>query len=259
MKVYFVGAGPSDPELLTVKAANIMKKADVFIYAGSLINKDILNLGKPEALFFDSSLLSLTEIINLMVKSVKEGKIVVRLTSGEPSIYGAVLEQFIELDKQGIDYEIVPGVSSLFAAAAALKVELTAPGVSQTIIITRIEGRTKKPEGEELEKIASLRGTHCYYLSVDRLDDIIKAYQKQGWPVDCPVAVIYDATGKGECIVKGNFKDILRKVQAAKIEKKAIIIIGYILEKTLKEYSKLYDSSFSHGYRGKKDSFDSCK
>jgi precorrin-4/cobalt-precorrin-4 C11-methyltransferase len=249
MKVYFVGAGPGDIELITIKAEKLIKLADYIIYPGSLINKEILTLAKSDALLFDSAPLTLFEIINIICEGIKNNKLVVRLTSGDPSIYGAILEQMLELDKRDISYEIVPGISSLFAAAAHLKTELTAPLVSQSIIITRMEGRTKKPNGEEIEKISLIKGTHCYFLSIDKINNIVDCYIKNQWPPSTPVAVIYNVTNKDEKIIIEKLDNIANKISQYNIKNKALIIIGDVLSRKLKNYSKLYDRSFFHGYR----------
>jgi len=249
MNVFFVGSGPGDIELLTVKANSLIKKADILIYPGSLINKEILKLAKKDTLLIDSAILNLKEIIEIVINGVKDKKIVVRLASGEPSIYGAILEQMLELDKNDIPYEIVPGISSIFAAAAKLKIELTAPEVSQTIILTRAEGRTKKPAGEEIEKISSIKGTHCYFLSIDKIKTILDAYISNGWDINTPVAVVYNVTNKGEQIIRGSFKNIASEVEKRNIKNKALIIIGEVLKRRLQYYSKLYDPTFTHGYR----------
>lgn len=249
MNVFFVGSGPGDIELLTVKANSLIKKADILIYPGSLINKEILKLAKKDTLLIDSAILNLKEIIEIVINGVKDKKIVVRLASGEPSIYGAILEQMLELDKNDISYEIVPGISSIFAAAAKLKIELTAPEVSQTIILTRAEGRTKKPAGEEIEKISSIKGTHCYFLSIDKIKAILEAYISNGWDINTPVAVVYNVTNKGEQIIRGSFKNIASEVEKRNIKNKALIIIGEVLKRRLQYYSKLYDPTFTHGYR----------
>lgn len=249
MNVFFVGSGPGDIELLTVKANSLIKKADILIYPGSLINKEILKLSKKDTLLIDSAILNLKEIIEIIISGVKDKKIVVRLASGEPSIYGAILEQMLELDKINIPYEIVPGISSIFAAAAKLKIELTAPEVSQTIILTRAEGRTKKPAGEEIEKISSIKGTHCYFLSIDKIKTILDAYISNGWDINTPVAVVYNVTNKGEQIIRGSFKNITSEVEKRNIKNKALIIIGEVLKRRLQYYSKLYDPTFTHGYR----------
>lgn len=249
MKVFFVGSGPGDIELLTVKATRLIKEADVLIYPGSLINREILKLSKINAQLIDSSTLNLKEIIDSIINAFRDKKRIVRLASGEPSIYGAILEQMLELDKNNIPYEIVPGISSIFAAAAKLKIELTAPEVSQTILLTRAEGRTKKPSGEEIEKISSIRGTHCYFLSIDKIKTILDAYISNGWDKSTPVAVVYNVTNKGEKIIRGQIDSIANTVEKHNIKNKALIIIGEVLKRRLKHYSKLYDPKFVHGYR----------
>ena len=169
MKVYFVGAGPGDPELLTVKAEKLLKTCQFCIYAGSLVSPEVLQILPEKAQKYDSAGLSLKEITALCLKAKEQGLDVIRLHSGDPSIYGAIREQMNELDLLGIDYEVVPGVSSFQAAAAALKTELTAPEVSQTIILTRTSGRTPMPKGQELDSLARLKATLCIFLSIDRL------------------------------------------------------------------------------------------
>ncbi|MDY6821697.1 MAG: precorrin-4 C(11)-methyltransferase [Deferribacterota bacterium] len=251
MNLYFVGAGPGDVELLTVKAYRLIEEADCIIYAGSLINKSILSINKRDCEYFDSSRLNLDEIINIIENYVSNNKKVIRLASGEPSIYGAILEQMIELDNRGIEYETVPGISSLFAVSSKLKIELTAPEVSQTVIITRVEGRTKKPKGESINIIAEVKGTHVYFLSIDKIAYITERYIEHHWSENTPVAVVYDVTGVNEKIVYGELKNIASLVAEQEINKKALIIIGEILNRKLNKYSRLYDKKFFHGYRPK--------
>ena len=246
-KVYFIGAGPGDIELLTIKAAKILKRSDVVIYAGSLVNGDILSFAKEDAKIFDSSSMTLKEIIDVMVDACRNGYDVARLHSGDPSIYGAIAEQMRELDKAGIEYEIIPGITSLFAAAAKMKIQLTVPEVSQTITITRLEGRTKMPEDESIDKILSHGGTFCFYLSVDRLNEIVNACIKAGFDKDTPVAVCYRIGWEDEKIIKGNLADITQK--AKEIKRQALVIVGKVLDRDIPHYSKLYDENFSHGYR----------
>ncbi|WP_022670037.1 precorrin-4 C(11)-methyltransferase [Hippea alviniae] len=253
-KVYFIGAGPGDIELLTIKAVKILKRSDVVIYAGSLVNGDILSFTKKDAKVFDSSSMTLKEIINTMIDACKNGYDVARLHSGDPSIYGAIAEQMKELEKFNIEYEIIPGITSLFAAASKLKVQLTAPEISQTVVITRLEGRTKMPEDESIDKILSHGGTFCFYLSVDKLKEIVDACLRAGFDKDTPVAVCYRIGWKDEKIVKGNLKDITKK--ASGINRQALVIVGKVLNRDISNYSKLYDENFSHGYRKNSNNID---
>ncbi|ENN95744.1 cobalamin biosynthesis precorrin-3 methylase CbiF [Methanocaldococcus villosus KIN24-T80] len=244
-KVTIVGAGPGDEELITVKGLKAIKEADVIIYAGSLINKKLLEYNKKAELY-DSSKMSLDEIIDVMVKAVNEGKKVVRLHSGDPSIYGAIKEQIDELKKYNIDVEIIPGVSSLFAAAAALKIELTLPNVSQTVIITRPEGRTKVPE--KLRELAKHRATMAIFLGVSMIDKVVEELLN-GYDPSTPVAVVYHASWEDEKIIRGTLGDIVEKVKKENITRSALILVGDVLDPKNYEYSKLYDKTFSHGFR----------
>ena len=248
LKVYIVGAGPGDKELITVKGLKLIKEADVIVYAGSLINKELLEYNK-KAEKYDSSKLTLKEIIEIMVKAVKEGKKVVRLHTGDPSIYGAIKEQIDELAKHNIDVEIIPGVSSLFAAAASLKVELTLPDVSQTVIITRPEGRTKVPERERIKELAKHKSTMAIFLGASLIEKIVEDL-KESYSLDTPIAVVYKASWPEEKIIKGTLEDIVDKVKKEGINRTALIIVGDVLDPKSYSYSKLYDENFTHGYRG---------
>ena len=173
-KVIFIGGGPGDPELLTLKAYNVIKKADVIIYAGSLVNREILNSAKDDCIIKNSASMNLDDIVDLMDESVKNGKLVARVHTGDPAIYGAIGEQMELLKERKIAFEIIPGVSSFFAAAAALESELTLPEVSQTVIITRPEGRTPKPSQEAISKLAEHQATMCIFLGVQMIEDVVK-------------------------------------------------------------------------------------
>ncbi|MGA1846305.1 precorrin-4 C(11)-methyltransferase [Deferribacter abyssi] len=251
-KVYFIGAGPGDAELITLKGYNILKHVDVVIYAGSLVNKEILKYAPANAEFFDSSSMNLDEIVDKMYKSFKTGKIVVRLHTGDPSIYGATYEQMIELDKLGVPYEVVPGVTSLFAAAAKLKVELTAPDISQTIVISRVEGRTGVPENEALDRLLSHGGTFVFYLSAKNVEKIKNKFLEKGWSNDTPVAICYKVSWNDEKIINCTIENLPDKMDKEGIRKHALIIVGNVLDKSLiKQYSRLYDKDFEHEYRKK--------
>ena len=251
-KVIIVGAGPGDPELITLKGKKAIEDADIIVYAGSLVNKEILRYNRKNAKIYNSATMDLQEIVKVMVDSVEKGLNVVRLHSGDPSIYGAIKEQIDELKKHGIDVEIIPGVTSLSAAASSLKVELTLPKVSQTVIITRPEGRTPMPEGESLKELAKHGSTMAIFLGVGMIDKVVSQLIEGGYRRDTPVAVVYKASWKDEKIVKGTLEDIALKVKEANIRKTALIIVGDVLNPKEYEYSKLYDKDFETEYRKKK-------
>jgi precorrin-4/cobalt-precorrin-4 C11-methyltransferase len=246
-KIYFAGSGPGDPELITVKGKRLVKTADVIIYTGSLLNREILGWAKPSAELYDSAPLTLEEILNLMKRSVEEGKTVIRLHDGDPSIFGTLHEQIEFLEKAGIPYEIIPGVSSFIAAAAALKKELTVPDISQTVILTRCEGRTPVPETQKLRDLAKHKASLAIFLSVHMIEKIVKEL-KDGYEEDTPCAVVYRASWNDEKIIYGKLRDIVPKVRSASITKTALILVGDFLEASGKR-SKLYDRTFSHGFR----------
>ena len=211
--VYFIGAGPGDPELITLKAVNRIKECKTVIYAGSLVSKDILIHCRQDAEIYDSASLNLDEIIDIIKKSVANGNKVARLHTGDPSVYGAIKEQIIELDKLKISYEIIPGITAIFAAAAELKMELTAPEQSQTIIISRIEGRTPVPENERIEELSKHGGTFVFYLSVNRLSYVISRFLNNGWDIKTPIAIVYRASWEDQKIIRGTFEDIEEKFE----------------------------------------------
>ena len=251
MKVIFVGAGPGDPELLTVKAQKILKNCRIIVYAGSLVSPGVMALVPARAERHDSAAMTLDEIVAVCKKARDRGIDVVRLHSGDPSIYGAIREQMNELDKLAITYEVVPGVSAFQAAAAALTTELTAPEVAQTIILTRTSGRTPLPKEQELERLARSKATLCIYLSGHKIEDTVKTLIPH-YKVDCPVAVVYHASWPDEKIVRGTLGDIAGKVKESKPGQTSIILVGRALARNIPA-SKLYDAGFSHGYRrGKK-------
>jgi precorrin-4/cobalt-precorrin-4 C11-methyltransferase len=247
-KIIFIGGGPGDPELLTLKAYNVIKKADVIIYAGSLVNKDVLNCAKDGSIIRNSASMDLDQIVNLMDESVKAGKLVARVHTGDPSIYGAIGEQMEGLKARGISFEIIPGVSSFFAAAAALETELTLPEVSQTVIITRPEGSTPKPSSEAISKLAEHNATMCIFLGVQMIEDVVSDLLTHYKP-DTPVAVVQKASWPDEKIVRGKLNDISDKVHSSGITKTAMIVVGDVLDIEEITPSKLYDRGFTHEYR----------
>jgi precorrin-4/cobalt-precorrin-4 C11-methyltransferase len=247
-KVYFVGCGPGDPDLITIKAKKIIQKADVVVYSGSLIPTQILNFCK-KAKLHDASKLVREEIFEILKQNAKKNKIVVRLHDGDPSIYGAIKEQIDNLQPEGIESEVVPGVTSFLASAAALGIQLTLPGVTQTIIITRAESRTKVPREERISELAKHKATMIFYLSVHLLPNIVKQAIEGGYATLTPAAVVYRASWNDQKIITGTLTDITKKVRDEKITRTAIIIIGDVIQPKSYEYSKLYDKTFSHGFR----------
>jgi precorrin-4/cobalt-precorrin-4 C11-methyltransferase len=248
MKVYFVGAGPGDPELLTVRADRLLRQARICIYAGSLINPDLLALLPPDAERHDSAGMSLEGIVAVFEDAGRRGVDVVRLASGEPSIYGAIGEQMDALDARGIAYEIVPGISAFQAAASALAVELTAAQVAQTVILTRSAGRTPLPASEDLAVLARSRATLCIYLSADRIDEL-SAMLQEHYGAECPAAVVYHAAWLDQKILRGTLRDIAEQVRASGIRRTAVFLVGAALKRPVAHVSRLYDKTFGHGYR----------
>ena len=248
-KVYFIGAGPGDPELITVKGRRLIDNADLIIYAGSLVNPALLRDVKAE--IHDSSGMTLDEIMNLIEGSVNNGEVVVRLHTGDTSFYSAISEQIERLRKLDIGYEVVPGVSSAVAGAAALGQELTIPEISQTVIFTRIEGKTPVPEAERLSGLAKHKTSMVIFLSVGMIEKV-REELLQGYPEETPVVVIEKASWPDEKVVRCTLKEIVEMVKEAGIKKTALIYVGEALEaseRSLKKESKLYHRDFKHGYR----------
>ena len=248
-KVVFIGAGPGDPELITLKGKRYLEKADVIIYAGSLLNPEILEYAKKDAELFDSAAMNLKEVLKVMVESIEKGKLVTRVHDGDPSFFGAITEQMDFLDIQNIAYEVVPGVSCLQGGAAALKRELTLPNVSQSVIITRPEGRTPVPEPERIRELAKHGTTMVIFLGIQHVEKVIAELKESGRAADTPVSVVYKATWKEQKIVRGTLEDIVEKVKEAEITRTALIFVGEVLNPKAYDYSKLYDPKFTHGYR----------
>ncbi len=245
--IYFIGAGPGDPELMTIKGRRLIEEADVVIYAGSLVNEQVLAGRKPRAAVHNSAYMALPEVIEVMEAAEKEGKMTARVHTGDPSIYGAIKEQMDALDERGIAYEVVPGVSSFVAAAAALKAEYTLPGVTQTVILTRAAGRTPVPDGESLKELAVHRATMIIFLSVGQIENVAAALaESYGWKT--PAAVVYKASWPEEKIIRGTLEDIGEKVKKEGVKKTALIVVGDFLGSDY-ELSRLYDPSFETGYR----------
>ena len=247
MKVFFTGAGPGDPELLTLKAERILRNCRICIYAGSLVSPAVLELIPQGAERHDSAGMSLEEIVSIFRDAQRRGIDVVRLHSGDPSIYGAIREQMNELDRLGVTYEVIPGVSAFQASAAALEAELTAPEVSQAIILARTSGRTALPAEQELENLARTRATLCLFLSVDKMEAIASRLTKF-YGEDCPAAVVYHASWPDQKIVRGILGEIAVKVKESGLGRTSLIIVGRTLARDIPA-SKLYDAKFTHQFR----------
>lgn len=248
MQVVFVGAGPGDPELITVKGQRLLNQADVIIYAGSLVNPKLLQLAKQGASIYNSASMTLEEVVAVMEKAVAAGQKVVRLHTGDPSIYGAIQEQMDLLDKMNISYEVIPGVSSFLAVAAALKQEYTLPEVSQTVIITRLEGRTPVPEKEKLALLASHAATMCIFLSVHMLDSVVEELISGGYTPETPIAVVQKATWPDQKIMRGTLATIAQTVRDAGVDRTAMIVVGNCLNNDY-ALSRLYAPEFGHMFR----------
>lgn len=245
--VYFIGAGPGDPELLTLKGKRLIDKADVIIYAGSLVNAEVLRDAKATAKIYNSATMTLEEVLAVMEHAAAQGLMVARVHTGDPAVFGAHREQMDGLDRLGIPYEVVPGVSSFLAAAAALKKEYTLPGVSQTVILTRMEGRTPMPEKEKLADLAKHQATMVIFLSVGQIEELAKELMKS-YPPETPAAVVYKASWEDQKIVTGDLAAIAEKVKEAGITKTALIVVGNFLGSEY-ELSRLYDKHFTHAFR----------
>ena len=248
MQVYIVGAGAGDPELITVKGQKLLQKADVIIYAGSLVNPALLGFAKEGAEIHDSASMTLPEVIETIEKAVVKDLMVVRLHTGDPSIYGAIQEQMDALKKKGIDFEVVPGVSSFLATAAALKQEYTLPGISQTVIITRNEGRTPVPEREKLRSLAAHQATMCIFLSITMLADVVKELIEGGYAPDTPIAIVQRASWPEQKIVRATLETIVEEIADKGIDRTAMIVVSRCLGADY-ELSRLYAPEFSHMFR----------
>ncbi|MDJ0854085.1 MAG: precorrin-4 C(11)-methyltransferase [Desulfobacterales bacterium] len=254
--VLFVGAGPGDPELITIKGRNALAAADLVVYAGSLVPEAVLSWCAPGAQTVSSAGMTLEQIVDTIDARWQAGAHVVRLHTGDPSLYGAIFEQMALLDARGIDYRVVPGVTAAFAAAATLEMEFTLPEISQTLILTRMEGRTPVPEKEALASLAAHQATMAIYLSTGMIDKVAgilgQAYGRQA-----PCAVVYRASQPDEQIVRTTLDAVADELKTHKIDRQAVIIVGRVLAVSLEQFrqrSKLYDAGFSHGYRRRQHS-----
>lgn len=252
-RVFFVGAGPGDLGLVTRKGEAIIRAADLILYTDSLVNPEIASWARPGARVMGSASLTHDEIIAAMVDVARQGGTVARVHTGDPTVFGAVYEQARRLAEAGIPYEIVPGVSSVFAAAAALGAELTVPELAQTVILTRVEGRTPVPSNERLRDLAAHRTTLCLFLSTALIGRAVEELRAGGYPDDTPVAVVYRVTWPDEKIVRGTLADIAQRVREARINAHALILVGQVFDPALharvEGRSRLYDPEFRHRFR----------
>lgn len=251
--VYFVGAGTGAVDLITVRGMRLLEKADVIIYAGSLVNPDLLDYAKKDCQIHNSAKLTLDEVIDIMKKASEEDKTIVRLHTGEPSIYGAVREQMDELDRLGIEYESCPGVSACFGAAASLNLEYTLPDISQSLIITRMEGRTKVPSKESIESFAAHQTSMAIYLSTGMLDELSRRLVAGGYKEDTPAALVYKATWPEEEKYICTVKTLAETAREHKITKTALVLVGDVIGHRNYEKSRLYAPDFSTEYRQAKE------
>ncbi|MFE5321317.1 precorrin-4 C(11)-methyltransferase [Paenibacillus sp. NPDC056579] len=253
MKIYIVGAGPGDPDLITVKGLRILQEADVVLYTDSLVNEELIAKAKPDAEVLKSAGMDLDEMVAVMADRVKQGKMVARVHTGDPAVFGAIMEQIALLKKEGIGYEIIPGVSSVFASAAALGAELTIPELTQTLILTRAEGRTPVPELEKLKDLAAHHCTIALFLSATLTRKVVEELRSAGWSEDTPVAVVQRATWPDQLIVRTTLANLEQDMRSNGIRSHAMILAGWALDPTIHdkdEYrSKLYDKEFTHRFR----------
>jgi len=252
-KLYIVGAGPGDPDLITVKGLKLLQQADVVLYTDSLVNDQLVAQASPHAEVLQSSGMALEELVQVMAERIRAGKMVVRLHTGDPSVYGAILEQIALLKREGIETEIVPGVSSVFAAAAALGAELTVPELTQTLILTRAEGRTPVPEREKLRDLARHHCTIALFLSATLTKKVVRELTEAGWSEDTPVAVVQRASWPDQTIIRTTLKHLDEEMGKHGIRSHAMILAGWALDPQIHEKdeyrSRLYDKTFTHGYR----------
>ncbi len=248
MTVYFIGAGPGDPELITVKGQRLIRECPLVLYAGSLVPKELILAANPTAEIVNTADLNLEEIIARIRAAHERGLDVARVHTGDPALYGAIGEQMRELERLEIPYEVVPGVTAAFAGAAMLRRELTLPGVSQTIILTRHAGKTPMPEGESLPELARHRATLAIYLSVDKLREIV-AELIPHYGADCPVAVLHRVSWPDQDGVVGTLADIAAKVEVKGFTRTALILVGRVIQPEGFPPSYLYSAEHAEWYR----------
>jgi len=246
--VHFVGAGSGAADLITLRGKRLLETADVVIYAGSLVNPELLEYTRSDCEIYNSAFMTLDEVIKVMEQAENNGKTVIRLHTGDPSVYGAIREQMYRLDSLGIAYDVCPGVSSFCGAAAALKAEYTLPDVSQTVILTRMSGRTPVPERESIESLASHNATMVIFLSTGMLDELSERLIKGGYTADTPAAIVYKATWKDEKVFRCTVGTLAQTAKDNNITKTALITVGYFLG-DIRSLSKLYSADFETEFR----------
>jgi len=246
--VWFVGAGCGAPDLITVRGQRLLEQAEVIIYAGSLVNPELLRAAREDCAVYNSAYMNLEEVLEVMQKAEEAGQMTVRLHTGDPSLYGAIREQMDALERLGIPYEICPGVSSFCGAAAALHAEYTLPEVSQTVIITRMEGRTPVPERERIRTLAAHGSTMVIFLSAGMTERLAEELMAGGYAADCPAALVYKASWPDEKVCRCTVGTLAQTAHEQNITKTALIVVGYFLGDDY-ALSKLYDKEFETGYR----------
>ncbi|MEF9839502.1 MAG: precorrin-4 C(11)-methyltransferase [Lachnospiraceae bacterium] len=246
--ISFVGAGPGAKDLITLRGYRLLQEADVIIYAGSLVNPELLESKKQSCSVYNSAYMTLEEVMKVMIVAEQEGKKVIRLHTGDPCIYGAIKEQMDELEKQKIAYEICPGVSSFCGAAAALKAEYTLPNVSQSVVITRMEGRTPVPSKESIQSFAAHQATMVIFLSTGMLSELQVQLVEGGYAADTPAAIVYKATWPEEAVYHCQIESLAQTAMEHHITKTALIVVGRILD-TEYERSELYNPAFTTEFR----------
>ena len=246
--IYFIGAGPGAVDLITVRGQKLLEQADVIIYAGSLVNPALLDYKKESCEIFNSAKMTLEEVVDVMVDFSKKDSIIVRLHTGDPCIYGAIREQMDLLDTHSLDYNVVPGVSSFIGAASSLKAELTLPDVSQTVILTRMEGRTPVPAKEDIRKLASHNATMVVFLTTTMLEELSNRLVEGGYDKTSPAAIVYKATWDDEKVVHTTVENLAKAASDNGIFKMALIFVGGFLGDKYQR-SKLYDPTFTHEFR----------
>lgn len=246
--IHFIGAGPGAADLITVRGARLLGEADVIIYAGSLVNPALLDYKKEGCAVYDSASMTLEAVIAVMREAEAKGWDTVRLHTGDPSLYGAVREQMDALDGLGLPYDVTPGVSSFSGAAAALEAEYTLPDVSQSVIITRMAGRTPVPEGEKLSKLAGHGCTMVLFLSTGLLEEVERELMEGGYASDTPAAIVYKATWPEQAVYRCTVSTLAATAREHRVTKTALITVGGFLGDKY-DRSKLYDPAFTHGYR----------
>ena len=246
--IHFVGAGSGAADLITLRGKNLLEQADVIIYAGSLVNPALLDYAKEKCAIYNSATMTLEEVLYIMRKAEAEGKTTVRLHTGDPCLYGAIREQMDKLDQWQIPYDYTPGVSSFCGAAAALRAEYTLPGVSQTVIITRMAGRTPVPDSQSIRSLAAHDATMVIFLSTGLLEGLAQELQAGGLAPDTPAAIVYKASWPDEKIFRCTVGTLAACAAEHQITKTALLLVGDFLG-PLRERSKLYDPGFTTGYR----------